>query len=139
MRTTVLISCASKKRPHRAKAQDLYVSPLFKLSLRYARSLDADAIFVLSARYGLVDLDQELEPYDVTLNEMSAQDVMRWADSVLGQLGQVADPERDRIVFLAGDRYRKYLLPYISHSEVPLRGLGIGKQMRFLKERTHHE
>ena len=33
----------------------------------------------------------------------------------------------------------KYLLPYVSHSEVPMRGLGIGKQMKFLKLRIDHE
>ncbi len=39
-------------------------------------------------------------------------------------------------MFLAGKRYRKHLLPHVSHPEIPLRGLGIGEQMRFLKERT---
>jgi hypothetical protein len=37
-------------------------------------------------------------------------------------------------VFLAGERYRKYLIPHLTNHEIPLRGLGIGKQMRFLKE-----
>ncbi len=77
MRTIVLISCASKKVTHRAKAQDLYVSPLFSLGLRYARSLNPNAIYVLSAKHGLVSLDKELEPYDLTLNDMSARDVKR--------------------------------------------------------------
>lgn len=139
MRTIVLISCASKKRPHKAKAQDLYVSSLFKLSLRYARSLSPNAIFVLSAKHGLVGLEQELEPYDVTLNAMSAKEVERWAGRVLDQLRGTADLEKDRIVFMAGQRYRKYLLPYVAHSEAPLRGLGIGEQMRFLKEWTSDE
>jgi hypothetical protein len=134
VRTIVLISCTSKKLPNKAKAEDLYLSPLFKLSLQYAYSLEPDAIFVLSAKHGLIDLEEELEPYDLTLNDMRAKDVRRWASRVLDQLRSVADLGTDRIVFLAGERYRKYLLPSISHYEVPLGGLGIGEQLRFLKE-----
>ena len=48
----VLISCASKKLNHKAKAGDLYISQLFKSGLRYAKSLNPDKIFILSAKYG---------------------------------------------------------------------------------------
>jgi hypothetical protein len=139
MRTLVLISCAGKKLPYRAKAKDLYASPLFKLSLRYAYSLEPDAIFVLSAKHGLIDLEEELEPYDLTLNDMPANDVRRWASRVLDRLRSVADLGTDQLVFLAGERYRRYLLPSISHYEVPLAGLGIGEQLRFLKESIRDE
>jgi hypothetical protein len=66
----ILISCVKKKLPHRAKAQDLYISTLFRLNLDYARSLKPDAIYILSAKYGLVSLDQAIDPYDITLNNM---------------------------------------------------------------------
>ncbi len=134
MKTVVLVSCVKKKVAYRAKAKDLYASPFFKLNLRYARSLDPDDVFVLSAQHGLVGLEEELEPYEHTLNGMSSEEVKGWADSVLAQLGSVADLQKDRFVLLAGERYRKYLLPHLPNHEIPLRGLGIGKQMRFLKE-----
>ena len=38
MAKIVLISCVSKKLDHSAKARDMYISPLFKLSLKYAIS-----------------------------------------------------------------------------------------------------
>ncbi len=136
MKTVVLISCVKKKVPYRAEAKDLYVSPFFKLNLRYARSLNPDAIFVLSAQHYLVGLEEELEPYERTLNRMPSERVKQWADSVLVQLSKVADLQNDRFVFLAGERYRKYLIPHLPNHEVPLQGLGIGKQMRFLKENT---
>ncbi len=134
MKTVVLVSCVKKKVAYRAKAKDLYASPFFKLNLRYARSLNPKAIFVLSAQHGLVGLEEEMEPYERTLNKVSSKEVKRWADSVLAQLGSVADLQKDRFVFLAGERYRKHLLPHLPNHEIPLRGLGIGKQMRFLKE-----
>jgi hypothetical protein len=63
MNKVVLISCASKKLPHKAKAKDLYISPLFKKNLAFAHFLRADKIFILSAKYGLLSLEQVIELY----------------------------------------------------------------------------
>jgi uncharacterized protein DUF6884 len=134
MKTIVLISCVSKKLPRRARAENLYVSSLFKKNLQYARSLKPDRILILSAKHGLLELDQEVEPYDVTLNEMSTANIRRWADGVISQLRQVADLKKDIFVFLAGERYRKYLTPHLLRYEIPMHGLGIGEQLHFLNK-----
>ena len=74
MKTIIIISCISKKLPHKAKAKDLYISALFKLSFQYAKSLNVNDIYILSAKYGLLPLDQEVEPYEQTLNRMSKRE-----------------------------------------------------------------
>lgn len=132
MRRIVLIACAAQKRPQLSKARDLYVSPLFKKNLRYAERLGPDQIYILSAKYGLVDLDEEVEPYDLTLNAMPADEVKYWAAQVLKQLSKRADLQQDQFVFLAGAKYRRYLVPHMAHVEVPFEGLSIGKQLRSL-------
>lgn len=129
----VLISCASKKLKEAAPAEELYTSPLFKSSLAYARSLKPDAIYVLSAKYGLLPLSETIPPYEETLNTKTAAEVEFWAEMVREQLFRVGDFEKDTFVFLAGDAYRKYLMPHLRHVEVPLKGRGIGKQLQFLK------
>jgi hypothetical protein len=82
MKKIVLIACASKKAPGKAKAEALYISPLFVSNLRYAKRLKPDSIFILSAKYGLVELEREIEPYDVTLNDMSSVQIKAWAGNV---------------------------------------------------------
>ncbi len=67
MKKIVLISCASKKRDVACKARELYQSTLFKLSLAYAETLNADHIFILSALHGVVDLNSIIEPYNITI------------------------------------------------------------------------
>lgn len=134
MSKVVLISCASKKARHKARARDLYVSDLFRKELQYAVKLAADYIFILSAKYGLVALDQEIEPYDLTLNTMSPPEIEQWALGVLGQLAEKADLQNDEFVFLAGAKYRKYLVPHLGHVQVPLEGLRIGQQLQRLGE-----
>jgi len=136
MARVVLVSCVSKKRDRKAKARDLYISTLFRYNLKYANSLNPDKIFILSAKYGLLSLEKEVMPYNQTLNGMKSAEIKKWADNVVAQLKQIADLKKDEFVFLAGENYRKYLIPHISNYKIPMKGLGIGKQLKFLKEKT---
>lgn len=133
VRRIVLIACARQKLSRPAKARELYTSPLFKLNFSYAESLKPDEILILSAKYGLVRPEKEVPPYDETLNTLSRAGIHAWATGVLSQLFRVADLERDEFIFLAGERYRKFIVPDLKHVQVPLEGLSIGKQLQFLK------
>ena len=102
----VLISCVSKKLSRSAKAKNLYISTLFKLNLKYAKKLEPDKIFILSAKYGLLPLGQEIEPYEQTLNNMRSNEIKQWASRVLDQIKQVCSINETEFTFLAGDKYR---------------------------------
>ncbi|WP_423709330.1 DUF6884 domain-containing protein [Undibacterium sp. WLX3042] len=132
----ILISCVSQKLEQSEKVQNLYISTLFRYNLKYARSLKPNGIYVLSAKHGLLNLDQEIEPYEQTLNTMRFSEIKEWARLVLQQLSEIASLDEDEFIFLAGNKYRKYLLPHIKHSHIPLEGLSIGKQLQKLKELT---
>jgi len=134
MKKIALISCVSKKLSFKARAEDLYVSPYFIYSLKYARKFKPDEIFILSAKYGLLSLDDKIEPYDVTLNKMKANQRRAWASNVIEQIKAEADLEKDHFIILAGEKYRQYLIPHFKSYEIPLKGLAIGKQLQYLKE-----
>lgn len=134
MKKIVLISCVSKKRLVKSKARDLYISPLFKKNLQYALTLQPDQVYILSAKYGLVSLEEEIEPYDLTLNTMTAREIKEWSDGVLSALRGKADLQEDHFIFLAGAMYRKYLVGQMTHVEVPFEGLTIGRQLQRLTE-----
>lgn len=135
--TVTLISCGSRKLLHRSKAKHMYVGPLFKYSLEYALLLTPDHIFILSAKHGLLSLEQEIEPYDQTLNRMTVSDIQMWADKVLKQIEQRCSLDTTQFVLLAGQRYRKYLEPHMQNVQTPLAGLTIGKQLQKLKLLCH--
>ena len=135
MATVVCISCVKSKRAHRSRAEDLYTSPLFRMLLAYAKFLDPHRILVLSAKHGVLELDDEVDPYEMTLNRMGNADRLAWADRVLGQLRQRVDLDRDEFVFLAGQRYREHLIPHIRHASVPMEGLTLGNQLAWLSRR----
>ena len=86
MAKVVFISCVSKKLSYKARAQDLYISPLFKLNLAYAKQLKPDKVFILSAKHGLLGLNDKVAPYDTTLNTMHDRERRVWGDKVLKQL-----------------------------------------------------
>jgi hypothetical protein len=57
-----------------------------------------------------------------------------WAADVRRQM-DVELPDAQRCVVLAGERYREFLMDYLNErfvTEVPMRGLTLGKQLRWL-------
>jgi cytoplasmic iron level regulating protein YaaA (DUF328/UPF0246 family) len=112
----------------------MYVSTLFKSAYRYAHKLGADKIFILSAKYGLLEETTMIEPYNETLITKSVAEKKEWATRVLDELAKKADLQKDEFVFLAGEKYREYLIGNIKHATVPLKGLQIGKQLAFYKK-----
>lgn len=135
MKTIVLLSCVSKKKSYATRAEDLYESTLFKYALKYAKMQNPDKIYILSALHGLVELDQILKPYNVTLNKIKTAERKIWSQKVIGQMkDKNIDLTNDHFIILAGEMYRKYLLPYFDKYTIPMLGLPIGKQLQFLKK-----
>lgn len=130
---TVFISCGKKKVPHKEVAEKLYTGIFFDSQLNYAKNLNPDYIFILSAKYGLVQLDDVLEPYELTLKNMGKSDRKQWADKVIIQLKGINFDFSQPVVFLAGEYYREFLTNYFVNYTAPLQGLPIGKQIQYMK------
>src|SRR5580700_7742470 len=130
-KTVFLASCVKKKASFPLPADELYESEWFCKVRTYIvnRKADRDRWYILSAKYGLVAPSQMIGPYEQTLNDMSKQERRRWADHVYVELGKVLS-EGDRVVMLAGQRYREFLEPPLRSMgyevHVPMQGLSIG-------------
>jgi hypothetical protein len=136
MSVICLVSCVAKKRTSATRAKDLYLSEWFRRAREYVEAAGGPW-FILSAKYGLVSADELLEPYEQTLNTMSIGERRAWAGRVQRQMDQHL-PQSDRIVVLAGQRYREFLMDYLRRrapTEVPLEGLKIGEQLSWF---GHH-
>jgi hypothetical protein len=133
MAKIVLISCVSQKHNYRTKAEDMYTSPLFMKSMKYAKNmLKPDKIFILSAKYGLLSLDKEIDPYNVTLIKMNRADRRKWAEMVLSPLKNACDITSDTFTILAGKKYYEDLIPHLPNRSIPMEGLTIGKMLEWL-------
>lgn len=137
MSAIFLISCVASKLGRPAAARDLYVSSLFRKARAYVEGTGWPW-FVLSAEHGLLLPSQVVSPYEKTLNTMPVAARKAWAEQVLAAL----EPHLagvDQVVFLAGHRYREFLeapLRRRAQVEVPMAGLGIGKQLQWLTQQA---
>jgi hypothetical protein len=70
---------------------------------------------------------------------MGVRERRAWAEQVNSRLRDI-DLRPQRIVVLAGRRYREHLMPTLealsAEVVVPMEGLGIGQQLAWLKEHT---
>lgn len=110
MKTIYLISCCKEKLPYKSKAEYLYQSEGFKRRLAFARAHNPDSILILSGKHHIVDLDQDLEPYDLCLCNQSIGEQKAWAEICLYQLSKRFDLKNDKFVILSVEDYYKYLV-----------------------------
>ena len=82
-----------------------------------------------------MNLNDEIATYNETLNNKSVVEIKIWAEKVVTDLGEMFNLKNDIFVFFAGKKYRKYILPYVKNYEIPLKGLKIGEQLKFLKNK----
>lgn len=128
-----LIGCVKQKRDTACSAQEMYISPLFKKSYAYALR-HAQKIYILSAKHGLLSPQKIISPYNETLNSKTEHEKKIWAAKVYAQMQQAGIHPDDKILFLCGENYCKYLRCIYQNSIEPLRGLPMGKRLKWLKE-----
>jgi cytoplasmic iron level regulating protein YaaA (DUF328/UPF0246 family) len=124
------IACSKKKSNVRAKAKNIYQGQLFKKALLYC-SFFYDQIYILSAKYGLLSLDDIIDPYEETLNTKTEKQKREWADKVKKQMQQ-KEIEYELVDIFAGKNYYKYL----KYNTVPLADKsGLGYQLQWLNNK----
>ena len=133
-----LVSCVGRKQVIAAPAKHLYRSNWFVKARAYAEGISSHW-FILSAKYGLVQPNEVILPYEQTLNTMAISERRNWAHRVQRQMDERM-PNAVRIIVLAGRRYREFLMEYLHHRalvvEVPMARLRIGEQLNWLGTRT---
>lgn len=133
IRPVHLVACVGQKRPAPARARDLYQSDWFKKARAYVEARGG-RWFILSALHGLVSPASVIEPYNVTLADMTAADRRAWGARVAAQLAAKIGP-RTRVVILAGRFYRDPLADWAGdRATIPMEGLGIGEQKAWLAQ-----
>lgn len=134
-RRIALVGCVRHKLDVAAPGADLYLSPLFR-GRRARVERDGLRWFVLSARYGLVEPTQVIEPYDENVGDKDRVARAAWADGIVADLlRREGDLHGLTVELHAGGAYVAELEPRLTSAgvavEVPTKGLGIGQQLAF--------
>ncbi|WP_328377053.1 hypothetical protein OHB13_11925 [Streptomyces sp. NBC_00440] len=123
----VVIACGGKKseRPGRIPADERYTGNYFT-ACRLASDVMDGATMVLSAKYGLIPLSEEIENYDVKIGDKGSVRLGRVREQAK-KLGL----EGAKVTVLGGERYVRAARQIWPDAEAPLKG-GIGQQLQQL-------
>ncbi len=129
----IAVGCGKVKRNTPSCAEDLYIGSLFKMAKAWAKSHSMEW-FIVSAKHGLLLPKQIVAPYDVKLgkgnNALTEEQTSLWAATTREQIAQ-RYPRR-RFVCLCSKEYERAFVGL--DCEFPLRGMGLGKRMQWLKK-----
>jgi hypothetical protein len=96
---------------------------------------NADRTYILSAKHGVLELGDRIDPYDVTLGSLSSKEKQVWARSVEPNLKRILS-RSDTAVFLAGAEYHRNLVPIVqaigARYQLPLGNLSLGRRLQYL-------
>lgn len=120
----VLIGCSKQKHKERTQARDMYTSTLFRKQLVLALLMVPPThVFIVSAHYGLLPLDQLIAPYENSIKTHSREDRAAWAYRVFMKLS-------DRMSERFGEKAKETDLPLRSLDIVLLMGASYARPVR---------
>lgn len=123
-----------QKKTEPCVAKDLYIGTYFKTNLAYAQYLGADKIYILSAKYGILELSDEIAPYNKNLNVASRREEKIWAYSCYIQLKEKNVDFNEQAFFLGGKVYWQYLSQLFPHKNIPFAHKKNGVQVHIMRE-----
>ncbi len=104
----LLVGCVKKKRDYKSLAKDLYISSLWSFRRAYAEKLGC-SWYILSAKYGLLVPDDEIKPYNLTLNNFPVATCREWSKQVFDELMAKESMLKGKVIEIhAGERYVKF-------------------------------
>ena len=119
----------------------MYTGQLFKLSYAHARrSVSIDDVLIVSALHGLLDPFQEIDYYDLSLNNLLLHERTDWANKVVDSIFMAYPLTRVRLVFYAGAAYIKPIVEAAYSQEGywdmenPMEGLDLFQRLAWLRK-----
>ncbi|MYX39012.1 MULTISPECIES: DUF6884 domain-containing protein [unclassified Streptomyces] len=128
----IVIPCARLKWHEPAPAGKFYIGRYHQACRQAADALTRNGgqVLILSGGYGLVTLDQRLEPYDTRIDDPDAVT----PDELRAQARALAVDQADDVTVLAGAKYAAAARSVWPRATAPLHGLGIGRQLQRLAQ-----
>ena len=136
MRSIYIVACSKEKKQCEAPAKDLYISKRFKLARESAEAY-ADWWFILSAKYGLLEPDRVIAPYDQFLPDIDGCARKEWSRTVQQKLEPFLD-KQTHVVCLGDEDYFREISDWLVNREtsvfVPFRHLPADARIPWLQQ-----
>lgn len=93
-----LVACSGTKLESRSPSWKLYDSTLFEKS--FAAAMVVGVPYIMSAKHGIVDVDERLDDYNETLKDYTVEEKREWVESL-------EIPSAETLVLFGGRDYVK--------------------------------
>ena len=120
-----LIGCSKKKLVGNHLARNLYQGTLFQKSLAISERLEFDMIYILSAKYGLLELDRYVDSYEDGLTVKNKAERLSWSELVKNKL------PAGEYYYFCGKKYWEFL----PSGSTMFQGRGIGEILSNLNQK----
>ena len=93
--TIAIIPCTNQKSDIPGPAKEVWQGSHFQLTLAHAEVF-YDKVYVMSFKYGMIDPDMEIEPYDINIKFANARQRLEWWWRVRDDIKRIVtedDPE----------------------------------------------
>jgi hypothetical protein len=132
--TYAIIPCTNQKSNTPGKARDLWVGHHFQLTLAIAEFFFPN-VLIMSYKYGLIDPDYEIEPYDIDIKTASAYDKLMWWFKMREDIEELCEKKPLLVAMYTGDVERERILrEFVKHGTrqviLPWEGKSIGMRMQ---------
>tara|TARA_R100000152_G_C6779379_1_gene210950 strand:+ start:867 stop:1280 length:414 start_codon:yes stop_codon:yes gene_type:complete len=127
-----IIGCGSKKQIKKCRAEDMYLGSFFKMSTSIVKKT-TERYFILSAKYGVLNPSDIIEPYELKITDLKTEQYRRWIFQNSKRLQQLIN-KNETIYSLASDRYNNALYQFNVYA--PMTGLTMGYRNSWLRKKT---
>lgn len=106
----LLVSCGKRKSSVSCQAKEMYNSFRFQQIKTIAENLKV-RWYIMSAKYGLLDPESIIEPYDMCLSNCSDKYQQQWAKGIVGKF--IGINKSTTFAVIANDEYSRNVVPML--------------------------
>ena len=119
MERIALVACVKEKLNHAASALEMYTGDSFKSWMSDAKANNVDHVYILSGKYGLLELNETIKPYDLNLGHQDASYIENWKRSVISKLKSKHILADTHAIIYTNEVYYEGLLDHFKSYEIP--------------------
>ena len=129
----VIVPCGGRKQAMACSAGGMYIGPYHQACRKWAEQYRrvGGLVLILSAKYGLLKLTDQIEPYNLRMGEKGCVQAHQVREQAKGMGLLDRSP-----LCLGGKEYLRICRIVWPTAKVPVPQVAIGKQLKWLKEHS---
>jgi hypothetical protein len=132
------VGCGKAKQSRACRAAELYTGSLTRLAIKWMER-NCEEFYILSAKFGLLDPDRVIKPYNVKLSDYSDEEQISWGNMVADGLHAMFNTNCTPFLVMAGSDYSSAFMPKLTRIGLDgyvyevCKGLKMGNRMRWIR------